>query len=179
MLPWLFRNTPAEIRPHEPLPPHPGGPMNSKHLWSAVALLAAATIGTAAWKAWPLLHPPVAASAPLDPGCNLNHGPCTSSLPGGGRVTFAIAPTPIQPMRQLTLSAVLEGRAVEAVEADFQGVEMNMGFNRTALQGTAGRFEGGILLPVCVLDAMEWEARLLMRTADGLIDAPFRFVASR
>ena len=153
--------------------------MNSKVLWTAVGLLAAAAIGAAAWKAWPLLNPEVAASAPLDPACDLDAGPCASPLPGGGRVIFAITPTPIEPMKPLALAVTVEGREVLGMEADFQGVEMNMGFNRAPLEGGAGRYNGSAMLPVCVRDAMEWEARLLIRTDRGLIDAPFRFVTRR
>lgn len=153
--------------------------MNTKVLWAAVGVLAAAVIGVAAWKAWPLLNPQVVASAPLDGACELNRAPCTSPLPGGGRVTFAITPTPIQAMKPLTLAATVEGREVFGLEADFQGVEMNMGFNRASLKGGAGRYNGSVMLPVCVRDSMEWEARLLIRTAEGLIDAPFRFATRR
>lgn len=152
---------------------------STKGIWGAVALLALGVIGAAAWKAWPLLNPTVMASAPLDPGCDLNTAPCTSTLPGGGSVAFTVSPQPIQPMVPLTLGVTVEGREVYGVEADFQGVEMNMGFNRTTLEGEAGRFSGGTMLPVCVRDSMEWEARLLIRTAEGLIDAPFRFLVQR
>ena len=153
--------------------------MNTKVLWAAVGVLAAAVIGVAAWKAWPLLNPKVVASAPLDAACDLNTGPCASPLPGGGKVTFTITPAPIRPMQPLTLAATVEGREVHGLEADFQGVEMNMGFNRARLEGEAGRYNGSTMLPVCVRDAMEWEARLLIRTDAGLIDAPFRFITRR
>ena len=150
--------------------------MNTKLLWGAVGVLALAVIGAAAWKAWPLLNPKVVASAPLDPACDLNASPCTSVLPGGGSVTFAISPQPIRPMEPLTLAATVEWRKVRALEADFQGEGMNMGFNRSTLQDEGGRFHGGTMLPVCVRDVMEWRARLLIRTDEGVIEAPFRFL---
>ncbi len=152
----------------------------TKRLWVAVGLLTAAAAGVAAWKAWPLLHPEVVASAPLDPACDLHAAPCTSKLPGGGQVTLELTPRPVRPMAPLTITATVRGRETEAMEVDFQGVEMNMGFNRPALADLGdGRFSGGGMLPVCVRDDMAWEARLLIHTAEGLIDAPFRFTTHR
>jgi hypothetical protein len=34
------------------------------------------------------------------------------------------------------------------------------------------------MLPVCVRDRMTWEARVLLTTPRGLIDAPFRFTTA-
>jgi hypothetical protein len=54
---------------------------------------------------------------------------------------------------------------------------MNMGFNRPTLQEqTPGHYSGEGRLPVCVRDAMEWEARVLIETDDGLVSAPYRFI---
>ena len=39
-----------------------------------------------------------------------------------------------------------------------------------------GRYSADGILPVCVRNAMEWEAKVLVRTDEGLVAAPFRFI---
>ncbi|MDJ0806742.1 MAG: hypothetical protein QNJ78_07900 [Gammaproteobacteria bacterium] len=146
-------------------------------LWSVTGMLVIAIAGVALYKSWPLLFPVVHISVPLDSECDLRAGPCVSPLPEGGRVSFAIEPRSIPVVKPLELQVRLEGMAVERVEIDFSGVDMNMGFNRPLLskQGE-GHFSGKGMLPVCVRDAMEWEARVLLHTDQGLVSAPYRFI---
>lgn len=139
----------------------------------SLLLLAAAAV----YKVWPLLNPQTAAVAPLDSACDLRTGPCTSPLPGGVSVTFSLSPRSIPVMQPLLLEVVVDGIDADGAQVDFQGVDMNMGFNRPRLSARGhGRFTGEGLLPVCVRDAMEWEARVLIESDLGLLAAPFRFV---
>jgi len=63
------------------------------------------------------------------------------------------------------------------VEVDFIGIGMKMGFNRSKLQATGSNSFGGRgVLPVCIRDAMEWEAKVLVHTDKGVMAAPFRFI---
>ncbi len=79
----------------------------------------------------------------------------------------------------LQLAVRLQDIQANRVEVDFSGVEMNMGFNRVELNRDADGFSGKAMLPVCVWDAMEWEAQVLIHTRDGLVSVPFRFVTVR
>jgi hypothetical protein len=80
-------------------------------------------------------------------------------------------------VQPLQLQVELTGLEAKRVQVDFSGVDMNMGFNRPNLEHQGGgRFAGEARLPVCVRDAMEWEARVLIQTDAGLISAPFRFI---
>ncbi len=145
-------------------------------LWITAGLLFAALTAAAAYKVWPLLFPKIAATAPLNPDCDLRAGPCTVVFPQGGKVTFGIVPESIPVVKPLILNVTLEGLEAERVEVDFVGVDMEMGFNRPplAVQG-AGRYSGPGMLPVCVREVMEWEARVLLHTKSGIMAAPFRF----
>ncbi|GAB6043173.1 hypothetical protein [Endothiovibrio diazotrophicus] len=153
--------------------------MKIRMVWVAVAVLGVAAVAVAAHKAWPVLYPEVAASAALDPACDLSAGACVSPLPGGGELLLSLTPRPLAPMVPLQVAARIDGRAVDGVEVDFQGVKMNMGYNRIALAGEGGSYHGRAMLPVCVRDTMAWQARVLVHTGEGLIEAPFRFVARR
>lgn len=145
-------------------------------LWPALALLVAAVVGVAVHKVWPLLNPELVHVAALDPACDLRHAPCVSSLPGEARVRFSIEPQGIPQVQPLQLEVRVDGVDAQAVEVDFSGVDMNMGFNRPRLEQVApGRFQGQGMLPVCVRSRMDWEARVLVKTDDGILAVPHRF----
>ncbi len=153
---------------------------NNRLLWSILGLLFAAICVAALYKTWPLLFPKVALKAAVDPACDLRAGACTSRLTTGGSVSFSIRPREIPVVAPLQLAVRLQDIQANRVEVDFSGVEMNMGFNRVELNRDAdGLFSGKAMLPVCVWDAMEWEAQVLIHTRDGLVSVPFRFVTVR
>lgn len=145
-------------------------------IWLTGAGLFAAMAAAALHVAWPLLNPTVVATAPIDPRCDLRQGPCTGILPNGGRVHLQLEPRSLPLLEPLRIEVRLEGLRAFGVDVDFAGVDMNMGYNRPSLQaGGDGRYSGTTVLPVCVRYRMDWEARVLVRTADGLMAAPFRF----
>lgn len=146
-------------------------------LWLVAGVLFLALAGVAVYRVWPLLNPDLTQIAPLDPGCDLRAGPCAGVLPGGGRITFGITPEAIPVLQPLRLDVRVQGLAAERVAVDFRGLEMNMGYNRPQLAAVAeGHFSGTGRIPVCVRDAMEWEARVLVESDRGLVAAPFRFI---
>jgi hypothetical protein len=147
-------------------------------LWSVAGLFSVLVIGMAVYRAWPVLFPEIHMVAPLDPDCDLRAGPCTTALPGGqGTVTLSIKPRSIPVVQPLQLQVDLVGLDAKQVQIDFSGVDMNMGFNRPSLENQGdGHFHGHARLPVCVRDAMEWEARVLIQTDAGLVSAPYRFI---
>jgi hypothetical protein len=72
-----------------------------------------------------------------------------------------------------------QGLNATGAEVDFSGVDMYMGFNRSRLEARSeNRFSGSGTLPVCTRTRMEWEARVLLDTADGPLTVPFRFWTS-
>jgi hypothetical protein len=149
-------------------------------LWFAAGLLLVAVVAVAFYKAWPLLNPTLAEVAPLDPTCDLRAGPCEARFAGGETVRFAIEPQSIPVVAPLRLVVETTGFDVRAVEVDFAGVDMNMGYNRTALEPAGpGVYEGQGTLPVCVRARMDWEAKVLVHTVDGILAAPFRFETRR
>lgn len=145
-------------------------------LWIVSALLLIGVVAVAGYKAWPVLFPQAAVTAELDPNCDLRAGPCRVAFPQGETVAFEIQPHDIPVIAPLKLQVTLEGLVPERVEVDFSGVDMNMGFNRPPLEPVApGHYAGDGMLPVCVRDVMEWEAKVLLYTERGLMVAPFRF----
>ncbi len=149
-------------------------------LWALAALLLVAVVAVALHKAGPMLNPTLAEVAPLDPSCDLRAGPCDARFANGGVVRLAIEPRSIPVVTPLRLAVETTGLDVRAVEIDFAGVDMNMGYNRAALEPVAaGVYRGQGTLPVCVRARMDWEARVLIHTGEGTLAAPFRFTTVR
>ena len=149
-------------------------------LWGIAALLVVAVCAVALYKAQPILFPKAARSAQIDPDCDLRAGPCVSRLNDGARISFAIEPREIPVVKPLQLQVSLDGVQADEVQVDFAGVDMNMGFNRVTLNpAEQGVFKGDGMLPVCVRDAMEWEAKVLISTREGLVSVPYRFITVR
>jgi hypothetical protein len=145
-------------------------------IWLAAAGVFTAVAAGAFYVAWPLLNPTVVATAPLDPGCDLRQGPCTGTLPNGATVRFGLEPRNIPLLEPLAIDVRVGGMRALGVQVDFAGVDMNMGYNRPSLAVEGeGRYVGKAVLPVCVRYRMDWEARVLVRTAEGLMAVPFRF----
>jgi hypothetical protein len=146
------------------------------NLWTIVALLALVLLLVVSYKLKDMLKPGVVAKAELDESCNLREGPCSSNLPGGGKVTFSIAPNEIPILRPLKIDVKVEGVDVTKTEVDFTGIGMDMGYNRPELSAVSkNQFMGKAILPVCVRSKMDWEAKVLLQTDNGLLMAPFRF----
>jgi len=140
-----------------------------------IIFLAAAILGGVAYYFRDYFEPGPAQVLPLS-DCDLRQGPCAAELPGGGKVEFSILPRTIPLTKPLQLQVRVQGRKARKVEVDFSGVTMNMGYNRPRLQSVEeGRFEGEGLLPVCIRQRMDWEARVMLDTPEGLIIIPYRF----
>lgn len=150
--------------------------MKTKFVWLSVGAFVIGMVTFSLYRVWPILFPPVVAIAPLVPGCDLRQGPCTASLPVGGTVRFEIEPRSLPVLQPLALSIRIEGLGVSVVEVDFAGTDMNMGYNRVQLEAAAsGDWQGQVVLPTCVRNRMNWEAKVLLTTDFGLMAAPFRF----
>ncbi len=151
-------------------------------LWGVAATLVIAIVAVVLIKAWPLLNPQVSERAPLSPECDLLSQACSVRFATGAEVELDVQPRGIPAVQPLELRVNLEGLPLpQRVEVDFIGVDMAMGFNRTALRldAESGTWSGQGMLPVCVRDRMTWEARVLLHYPDQLLAAPFRFVGLR
>ena len=145
-------------------------------LWYALLLALALSLGFVYYHFKDYFKPEAAQTLDPDPECDLRSDDCELQLPGGGVVRFGIIPRSLPLLEPMALEVMVTGADVGSVEVDFAGVSMNMGFNRSRLEAVdEGRFNGNIILPVCVRNRMEWEAKVMLGTDAGIIVAPFRF----
>ena len=154
--------------------------LSNKPLVATIAALILAIGAAVGAKLWLAPNPEASVTAPLDPACDLHAGPCTSNIPGGGRVELSIEPRPIPLLRPLRLVVKTQGLDARLVEVDFTGMDMNMGYNRPQLKPDGeSRFTGETVLPVCITGHMAWQAAVVVTTPKLKAVAPFRFSTSR
>jgi len=148
--------------------------MTRNSLLTIVTVLLLAILGVLGYKLSLMLRP-LADLTLAVAYCNPGLQACTATLPEGGRLEFSIDPQPIRPLQTLHLSVVINGLSVEKVDIDFDGTRMKMGYNRSSLSGSQGRFTGQAILPVCITGPMEWAATVLISTGNRRIAVPFHF----
>ncbi len=99
--------------------------------------------------------------------CDLAESPCDVKI---GRDNFRVrlGPSPIKLQRPLRLELTVESQLLTPVEADFEGVDLNMGYIRPALKLTGARqYSGDLQLPICELKKMTWRIRLVVKNKVG------------
>ncbi|MCB1858427.1 MAG: hypothetical protein KDI63_09155 [Gammaproteobacteria bacterium] len=143
---------------------------------SAIALVAALTAAGLYIRMQSSAKTEIIAAATVDPPCDLQQGPCVARFPSGEEIAVSIAPLPIQGLKPLQITVQTQNFTAREVAVDFQGIGMNMGYNRPRLNRESGaRFTGNGMLSVCVLERMQWEATVLVTTEKGVMAAPFQF----
>jgi hypothetical protein len=148
-------------------------------VYLAVVLLCMAA-GWGVMRTLAVSQPRLQIDALADPECDLRAGPCTTMLGNGRAIKFSIEPRSIPPLLPLSLRVDTIGFTAQAVDVELNGVDMNMGFNRFALQPDAqGHFTATGSLSVCIRDVMEWEAAVTLVSDDMQASAPFRFITSK
>ncbi len=116
----------------------------------------------------------------FDLSCDLRAGPCETQLSEENKVSFSVTPRSLPLLQPLQLEVRLQGGSAEKVVVDINGVGMNMGLNRVELQTQGnGLYRGNTSLSVCVRDLMAWEAKVLLRQTDRILEVPFRFITAR
>lgn len=123
-------------------------------------------------------------TAPLDNSCELHLNECTSQLQDNGSVTFKISPNPIPILKPLLLGLVVKNLQVENVTVNFIGLNMDMGYNVAKLIELSRdngdiQFGGEFIIPICIKDKMQWEARVYLDSDQGKIMVPFRFTTTK
>lgn len=145
-------------------------------IWTGISLFLLVVLLIASYKFKSFLIPAADFTIQVDPACDLRKGACTAKLPEGGIVRFSIEPKSMPLLKSLKLQLKLEGVEVEKVKVAFVGVDMDMGFNQVTLEAVDQyQYEGNGLLSICTRTKMEWEARVMLYTNNGLVVAPFRF----
>jgi hypothetical protein len=112
--------------------------------------------------------PAPTATVPPTP-CDLQNGPCTQPLPGGGEATLAVEPRPLRAMRELQFTlTVTPASAAAGAEAALVLIMpgMYMGEMRTALMPAGeGVFRGKGVVVRCASGRRDWVAEVVLARA--------------
>lgn len=118
--------------------------------------------------------------AELDPDCDLKQSACSSKIFENGSISFSVTPKTIPLLEPLILDVSVKGFEFESAKVVFVGLNMDMGLNQAELKtikraGDITILQGKHIIPVCIKDKMEWEARVYLYNDKGYVMAPFRF----
>lgn len=113
--------------------------------------------------------------------CDLQQAACVARDTAGHSLRFSITPTPIPLMQDLTVRVEPEGvQDMRSTRLSVTGVNMYMGYQPVDLvAGSDGVWRGKLVLPVCSLQTMQWQASLYLDTAATRFTAEFPFTTSR
>lgn len=143
----------------------------------AIAGVLGAFLANASWT--PNWRNQVIAHFPI-PECDVLLTPCMSELPTGERVTLSLKATQLPTMVPIDIHVKVENMPVNTASITLGGLDMYMGDNVPVLvERTPGDFVGKTVLPVCCRNHMSWEARVLLETDRGLVEAPFLFMVHK
>jgi hypothetical protein len=151
--------------------------VSNRRLLEIIGILLLVLMVVLGYRLAPMLAPVSDVTVNPENGCDLQRQSCLARLPNGGSVVLSLMPQPVPLARPFKVEAQISDSAAEAMEIDFSGIDMNMGYNRNVLvdQGK-GRFLAEATLPVCVTGRMNWLATLVITTKGQRIAVPFKFV---
>jgi len=126
------------------------------------------------WKTHNLVTLPI-------PNCDLNSGPCASTLPTGERVELRIRPTHMPVLTSLQLEVRTDKiPAVKKIFIYFKGAQMSMGeFRYTLTKQKDGSYTAQTIVPTCMDDNMVWHATIQIETVNKRYAAPFIIINQR
>lgn len=109
--------------------------------------------------------------------CDLRQGGCPVEY-AGQVLVFSIEPQDIKILQPLTLSLSHPGDGsftAERVSVEFEGINMDMGYNRVFLEPEGETDYRGLgMLPSCTAETMHWLIHLIIRDTSASRDVQFR-----
>lgn len=108
--------------------------------------------------------------------CDLHVEECQVQVPELGTAILKLNPKPIHMNKSLRMEVETKFDDPVDVWIDFLGLEMEMGFNRTKLKKTEGRYQSEGYLPTCTEKTMTWKTTLLIKKGDVTYGYEYRFV---
>lgn len=151
--------------------------MNKTVLPIVVIGLLVAILAVVGYKLSPMRSKSADVTLPVA-SCSPALQPCKITLPNGRTLDFSIEPRPVKPLQPLLLKVTIEATETRSVDVDFNGTDMDMGYNRVSLAKDQHGFSGQAMLPVCVTGTMTWTATVLLTTPTQRIAVPFQFVVA-
>ncbi|HRG48758.1 MAG TPA: hypothetical protein PLX69_05940 [Leptospiraceae bacterium] len=109
--------------------------------------------------------------------CNLQAKDCNFKLPSGSEFKINFTQRPVSPNRQTEIILNGEDSVLRPFAIDFNGAEMEMGYNRSDVsQVKPDTYKGKFILPTCSTKTFKWRAILLFKDRENkIVGVPFFF----
>ena len=82
-------------------------------------------------------------------------------------------------MEPLTARLEYSAGGMHATAVTLTGLNMEMGHNRFLFRESGSGYDATLIIPVCTLARMEWEALVEVEIRDRRLAIPFRFAVER
>ena len=109
--------------------------------------------------------------------CDLRRGGCDILL-GDYQGIFSIKPNDFQVLQPVIVELKSQSApqsALQQVSVEFEGINMDMGYNRVFLEEQDSQtHRATTMLPSCTADTMFWLIHLIIKDSSGLTDFQFR-----
>ncbi|MEW6646411.1 MAG: hypothetical protein AB1450_04390 [Pseudomonadota bacterium] len=143
------------------------------HGWPAAFGITIGLILITALYKWMSLPRALHLPAPAD--CALHERAC-AAVWTGGRLLMTLGPRPLQCLAPLQVEMQLAGARPEAVEVDFQAVDVPEAFHRAVLRPVGERlYAGEAVLPLCSTGRVQWRAQGVIEYGGRRVVAAFLF----
>jgi hypothetical protein len=123
------------------------------------------------------IFPSAGQAVVVDSECSLRAGACeidSAEFQG----VFSIQPNDFQVLQPLQLRLEVRPemlKNVERVSVEFEGINMDMGYNRVFLEEqNSQNYEATAMLPSCTADTMYWLIHLIIKDSSGVTDFQFQ-----
>lgn len=112
--------------------------------------------------------------------CFVDRETCVARNAQGQEIRLSMSPKPIPVMKDIQAQVEVAGIEVDPkqpIKVVVSGLNMYMGFQRADLTlREKNNYQGVLVLPVCTVDVMNWQARILVASKDGqVLTAEFLF----
>ncbi|MBK7058228.1 MAG: hypothetical protein KBF99_19065 [Leptospiraceae bacterium] len=109
--------------------------------------------------------------------CNLQTRDCNFKLPSGSEFKINFSQRPVSPNRQTDIILNGEDSVLQPFAIDFNGAEMEMGYNRSDFSKVKpNTYKGKFILPTCSTKTFKWRAILLFKDREEkIVGVPFYF----
>lgn len=105
--------------------------------------------------------------------CLVDRDTCVARNAQGHEIRLTMSPKPIPVMKDIQTQVEVSGIKVDPkqpIKVIVSGLNMYMGFQRADLHhGNKKNYQGVLVLPVCTVDVMNWQIRVLVPAQDGRV----------
>jgi hypothetical protein len=106
--------------------------------------------------------------------CDPNKGQCSfnSTVLGSGYILFKPFPIVLNKKHKLIVKTQYKA---DRLEADFLGLDIDMGYNRVLLEFKDSFYQANVFLPTCAKERMLWQLSILATDDDKKYATVFKF----